>query len=247
MASFFEKLKKGMGIEQPIEKDFHEEMHGETTEESLEKKAPIKKTRKLNAKMALKEINSNKIIQKVKLKSEKKESFDAAQGKEPPLETPPESLLPIQIPVKEAFAEQEKTKIEEPSFVALGNKIMENKEKEKWSSFNQDQVGQLAIDVYQTENDLVIQSAIAGVKPETLDVIMEKDIVAIKGAREKPFVEAGDYFSQECYWGSFSREIILPTEVDPNKALAELKDGILTIRIPKLQREKKRKIVVRGS
>jgi HSP20 family protein len=105
--------------------------------------------------------------------------------------------------------------------------------------------GELAIDVYQTENDLVIQSAIAGVKPENLDLTLEGDRLAIRGIREKPSVEQGDYFTQECYWGPFSREVILPVEVDPNRVEAELKDGILTIRLPKILREKIRKIKVK--
>ncbi len=245
MANFFEKLKKGMGIEQPIEQNFKEEMAA-LNEAPVKKKIAIKKARKTKTKVFLKEISTGKTIQKKELKAEpltEEESFDMTQDKEPPLETQtemPETPKPERIIPAEP-------KTEEPSFSALGNKIMENKEKEKWSNLAPDQVGQLAIDVYQTENDLVIQSAIAGVKPETLDVIMEKDVIAIKGAREKPFEETGDYFAQECYWGSFSREVILPAEVDPNKVLAELKDGILTIRIPKLQKEKRRKIVVRGN
>ncbi|MFH1462389.1 MAG: Hsp20/alpha crystallin family protein, partial [bacterium] len=113
-------------------------------------------------------------------------------------------------------------------------------------AYAQEPEGELAIDVYQTEDDLVIQSAIAGVKPNTLDVSMEKDIVIIRGMRKKPFEEKGDYFSQECYWGAFSREIILPSEVNPNQSKAEMKDGILTIRIPKMLREKKRRIVIEG-
>jgi len=83
------------------------------------------------------------------------------------------------------------------------------------------------------------------VKPEFLDISMERDVVTIKGTREKPFEEEGDYFAQECYWGSFSREVILPAEVDPDRAEATMKEGILTIRIPKILREKKRKIKVK--
>ncbi len=92
---------------------------------------------------------------------------------------------------------------------------------------------------------MVIQSAIAGIKPEDLDISMERDIITIKGSRQKPFEEEGDYFTRECYWGSFSREIILPAEVDPERTEAVMKDGILTIRIPKILREKLRKIKVR--
>lgn len=106
--------------------------------------------------------------------------------------------------------------------------------------------GELTVDIYQTENDLVVQSAVAGVKPENLDISIERDILTIKGSRENPFEGGGDYFTQECYWGPFSREIILPVEVDPNRTEAIMEEGILTIRIPKILREKKRKITVKG-
>jgi len=116
------------------------------------------------------------------------------------------------------------------------------KPEEKWF----EPEGQLAIDVYQTEKELVIQSAIAGIKLEDLDISIKGDKVTIKGKREKP-IEQGEsnYFYQECYWGPFSREIILPVEVDPSRAEAMLKEGILTIRMPKIEREKKRKIEVK--
>jgi len=93
---------------------------------------------------------------------------------------------------------------------------------------------------------LVIQSAIAGVKPEDLDISIERDIISIRGNREKPFKEEGDYFCQECFWGSFSREIIVPVEADPQRAVAEMKNGVLTIRIPKILKEKKKKIIIKG-
>ena len=104
--------------------------------------------------------------------------------------------------------------------------------------------GQLAVDIYQTEKDLIIQSAVAGVNSKGIDIALEKDVLTIKGCRRKPESEKGDYFSQECFWGPFSREIILPAEVDPDKVLAKMQDGILTIKIPKLLREKRRKIMV---
>jgi len=116
--------------------------------------------------------------------------------------------------------------------------------KEKWGNLEKP-AGQLAIDVYQTANDLVIQSAIAGISPENLEISIERDVVAIRGTREKPFEEEGEYFNQECYWGPFSREVILPVEVDPDRAEAKMKEGILTIRLPKILREKKRKITVK--
>jgi len=105
--------------------------------------------------------------------------------------------------------------------------------------------GQLAVDVYQTENDLVVQAAIAGMKVEDLDVLIEDEVITIKGNRPNPVQEDGDYFIEECYWGNFSRKIILPVEVDSSRADAAMKEGVLTIRIPKIQREKKKKLVVK--
>jgi len=105
--------------------------------------------------------------------------------------------------------------------------------------------GQLAVDVYQTESDLVVQAAIAGIKVEDLDVLIEDEVITIKGTRPNPLQENGDYFIEECYWGVFSRKIILPVEVDSSRADATMKEGILTIRIPKVQREKKKKLIVK--
>ena len=107
--------------------------------------------------------------------------------------------------------------------------------------------GELAVDVFQTENDIVIQSTIAGVKPEELDLSIEDDVVTISGQRQSPSEEEEkSYFYQECYWGPFSRQIILPAEVDFNQAEATMKEGIFTLRMPKLERKKVRKIKVRG-
>jgi HSP20 family molecular chaperone IbpA len=106
--------------------------------------------------------------------------------------------------------------------------------------------GQLAVDVYQTETEVVIQSAVAGIKPENLDVSIEADVVLISGNRRSlPENGTKNYFYQECFWGPFSRQIILPEETDPSRAKAEMKEGVLTIRIPKIERKKKRKIAIR--
>jgi len=225
MASFFEKLKKGMGIEEselssPSSADTPEIEESEKTEKkaprrkriSVSQKEPMKKPRKLEIKKPLME--------------EEPEEEEEPMITESPVEN------------------EEEAKREEILMEKVGEKTKEVWEKEKWPSFSEEAAGQLAIDVYQTEGDLVVQSAIAGVRPENLDIVLEKDILSIKGLREKPFNEEGDYFSQECYWGPFSREIILPAEVDPNQAKAQMKEGVLTIRIPKILREKKRKVIV---
>lgn len=104
--------------------------------------------------------------------------------------------------------------------------------------------GKLTIDVYQTDEELVIQSAVAGVELEDLDVSIEKDLLLIKGKRNKPERKDKDYFCKECYWGSFSRKIILPVKVDKERIKAKLKKGILTIRIPKQNGEEKKKVII---
>ncbi len=107
--------------------------------------------------------------------------------------------------------------------------------------------GQLTIDVYQTDNDIVIKSTIAGVKPEDLDVTINNDMVTVKGERKnEEIVDNGNYYYQECYWGSFSRSVLLPVDVIPDKVDASLKNGILTIRLPKADTTKIKKIQVRG-
>ncbi|MDA1337680.1 MAG: Hsp20/alpha crystallin family protein [bacterium] len=107
--------------------------------------------------------------------------------------------------------------------------------------------GELAVDVYQTDTEMVIQSTIAGVKTEDLDISIENDTVTISGER-KNIVEDSkkNYFYQECFWGAFAREIILPEEVDGGRAEATMKDGVFTLRIPKIERQKIRKVKVRG-
>lgn len=107
--------------------------------------------------------------------------------------------------------------------------------------------GELAVDVYQTDDDIVIQSTIAGVKPEDLDIAIEDDTVTISGERRNALEDKGkNYFYQECFWGAFTRQIILPEEVDASRAEALMKDGVFTLRIPKLSKEKVKKVKVRG-
>jgi len=166
MANFFEKLKRGMGIEIPVEEE--------------KKKEEVKEKREIE----------------VKEKEKKKE---------------------VQLKEKE-------------------------KREEKWPQPE----GELAVDMYQTDEELVILSAIAGVKPEELSLYLEGDVLFIEGERKKPTEEKGDYFLQECYWGKFSRRIVLPVEINPEKISATFKDGILTIRIQKISKERRRKILIKS-
>lgn len=105
--------------------------------------------------------------------------------------------------------------------------------------------GQLAVDVYQTDDAIVIESTIAGVRPEDLDVSVTNDLVTIKGIRRHPqTVSDEDYLFRECYWGGFSRRVILPVEVRADRVEATLKDGVLTVMLPKVERPKSRSIAV---
>jgi len=99
--------------------------------------------------------------------------------------------------------------------------------------------GQLAIDVWQTDKEIIIQAPIAGVRPEDLEVSISDEMVNIKGERKQRLeMKKENYLCQECYWGSFSRSYLLPVAVETSKAVATLKDGILTITIPKIEASK---------
>jgi len=106
--------------------------------------------------------------------------------------------------------------------------------------------GQLTVDVYQTANDIVVESAIAGVAADDIDVNVTTDSISIRGSRKREkTVRDEDYLYQECYWGKFGRSIILPQEVDPEGAVVKFKNGILTVTLPKANRKKIHKLKVR--
>ncbi len=106
--------------------------------------------------------------------------------------------------------------------------------------------GQLAIDVFQTPDALVVESPIAGVNSDDLDINITSESVTIRGRRDhRTDIKDADYFYQECYWGRFSRSIILPQEIDPDKAEAGIKNGVLTIILPKIKKQKTKKLKVR--
>ena len=107
-----------------------------------------------------------------------------------------------------------------------------------------DYAGQLAVDVYQTPDDIVIKSTIAGVRPEDIDVTVNNDMVTIRGKREKDHqVVDEDYFYRECYWGGFSRSIILPCDVRSDRIKASMKNGVLTVVLPKATKANKVTVV----
>ncbi|PIP22994.1 MAG: hypothetical protein COX37_00960 [Candidatus Nealsonbacteria bacterium CG23_combo_of_CG06-09_8_20_14_all_39_17] len=146
----------------------------------------------------------------------------------------------MKLEVEEIEGAQNETEKENPRLTKEEEAVIIEPEK-NWPDEGN---GELVLDVYQTEKDLVIQSAIAGIKPKDIDISIEREVITLKGERKKPLEEDGEYIFQECYWGSFSRRLLLPVEVDPERTKAEMKNGILTIRIPKINKEGKRKISV---
>jgi len=116
---------------------------------------------------------------------------------------------------------------------------------EEWINDNYEE-GQLSIDVYQTPKSIVVKSTIAGVKPEDIDISINNDMLTIRGKREeKETIEEDDYLYRECYWGSFSRSIILPVEVKPEEIEAVLENGVLTVFLPKSKSSKQISVKVK--
>ncbi|KND47193.1 MAG: Protein containing Heat shock protein Hsp20 protein [Parcubacteria bacterium C7867-004] len=107
--------------------------------------------------------------------------------------------------------------------------------------------GQLPVDVYQTPGEIVIRAFVAGVRPDELNVSISRDMVVIEGSRdERDSVSDSDYFTRELFWGSFSRTILLPQEVDVDNSSAGAKDGLLSIILPKLDKARQTKLRVKA-
>jgi HSP20 family protein len=103
-----------------------------------------------------------------------------------------------------------------------------------------DQDGELVVDVYETSSDFVVLATIAGVQIKDIDISLEKDMMIIKGNRCDPHeIPDKKYFYQECYWGPFSRKIVLPENIDIDKADAQIDKGILTVKIPRNETKEK--------
>jgi HSP20 family protein len=150
-----------------------------------------------------------------------------------------------EVPSQPAY---EETIEEQPIAQPVSTPVTEEKEAPETPEMeNDDPEGQLTIDVYQTDDEVVIKSTIAGVKPEDLDVSINNDMVTIRGERKQDEeISPENYYYQECYWGPFSRSVILPVEIVSDKAEAIMKNGILTLKLPKADTTKTRKIQVRG-
>lgn len=147
---------------------------------------------------------------------------------------------------------EDKTKKTTKKIVAKVSKSNEEKTKEAEIETVENpealiEEGQLIIDVYQTDSDIIIKSTVAGVKPEDLDITITDSTLTVKGERKKDTsISEENCFYQELFWGAFSRSVILPLDVDANKIKASIKNGILTIKLPKIEKEKAKSIKVKA-
>ncbi len=116
------------------------------------------------------------------------------------------------------------------------------------SRYESDEEGELAIDMYETQNDIVIKTVVSGVKPEELDISITREKIVIRGSRvpERGF-EGSDYHVQELYWGPFSRTINLPEEIEVEEAEAIAKYGLLILKLPKINKDRETKLKVRSA
>jgi len=123
----------------------------------------------------------------------------------------------------------------------------EDTPQENNGDWTEEEEGQLTVDVYQTPEHIVIRAHVAGVKPEDLDISITRDMVTIKGKREEAReVEEDNYFYKELYWGAFSRTILLPQEIEVEEAEAAEKHGLLTLKLPKIDKDKQTKLKVKS-
>ncbi|MCA9340941.1 Hsp20/alpha crystallin family protein [Candidatus Saccharibacteria bacterium] len=116
---------------------------------------------------------------------------------------------------------------------------------EDWDENSNDFPGELAVDVYEAEDRLVVKARTAGVNKEDLDVSISDGILTVSGTLSSgDDSDASNWHIQECYWGEFSRTVALPVQVKEDEAAATLKDGVLTISFPKVQQEQAKKIAI---
>lgn len=133
---------------------------------------------------------------------------------------------------------EKKTNPKEKKTHKIKSELEKDDKNPNWSGSCEE--GELLIDVFQDNNNIIIKSTIAGVKPENIDISINNDMLTIRGERhDEEIIDENNYFYRECYWGNFSRTIILPQEVKHDKITAALKNGVLTIKLPKAKQEKK--------
>ena len=127
---------------------------------------------------------------------------------------------------------------------AFGQKRIEELEEQ----LEEEMDGELAVDAYETDNDIIIQAMVAGVRPEELQINIAPEYVTIAGSRTNAHeVSEENFLYKELYWGSFSRTIPLPKQIEPDMAQAVEKHGLLILRLPKLDKEKTYRIKIKSA
>ena len=107
--------------------------------------------------------------------------------------------------------------------------------------------GTLTVDVYFKDNELIIISPIAGASLENIEVLVEGDILIIKGVRVPPeIIDPSLYEHQECFWGPFSRTIVLPKDLDLENIRAYYHNGILMVKIPKKEEKYIKRVEIKS-
>lgn len=154
------------------------------------------------------------------------------------------------------FEDNEENEEEEKSFNGSNRKI-NSSDKENFDGKDKDSSAEpkwkeeidaeLTVDVYQTSSEIIVQTMVAGVQPDNLSITITRDMITIRGKREEnQSIEKDNYFVQELYWGSFSRTISLPEEVNPEEAEAVERHGLLIIKLPKLDKNRETKLKIKS-
>lgn len=117
----------------------------------------------------------------------------------------------------------------------------------EWLSEVGSNEGQLTVDVFQTPTHIVVQAPMAGVKPDDVDVSINNDMITIRGKRDpKKDIDSNSYYYRELFWGPFSRSILMPDEVDSDRTEASFKNGLLTVKMAKVNKEGVRQVKIQA-
>jgi HSP20 family protein len=151
-------------------------------------------------------------------------------------------------PVNQHVGEMRNTQHNLPQEHVATDALNEQKESPARADWGEDaQEGELAVDVYQTPDSIVVKALVAGVGPNNIDISLTRDMVTIRGHREEhKEVTEENFFYKELFWGGFARTILLPEEVDVDGAEATTNHGILIIRLPKVNKERQTKLKVKA-
>ena len=138
---------------------------------------------------------------------------------------------------------------EEPN--KRGTELKKGNSREKKGENNwieeENEEAELAVDVYQTPTNIIVETFVAGVKPEDLELSIARDMITIVGVREEHRnIDEENYFTKELYWGKFSRTLQLPQEVEPEEVEATERHGLLTIRLQKVDKDKRNNVKVKS-